>query len=110
MVKEIDTDDWLKEAFRAEPIADDKFSSAVMRRVRRQLFVRRWTMPIAMIIGGIIAAKPATQLIIFASRFLDVLPEQLSIVPTDWLPHSTTFLIAGALILVGTGFAQTLQD
>ena len=110
MVNEIDNDDWLKAAFKSEPIVDEGFSLAVMRRVRRQMFVRRWTMPVAVIIGGVIAAKPATELLIFVSRFIDMLPAQISAVPTDWLPQSPTFIIAGVLILVGSGLAQALQD
>lgn len=110
MVKHTENDDWLKDAFKSEPIADDGFSNLVMRRVQGQVLIRRWTMPIAMLIGGVIAAKPAAELIIFASRFIEILPTQVSALPMTWLPHGTTFAIAAVLILIGSGFAQALQD
>ncbi len=48
----------LEKLLASEPIADDGFSDRIVARVRRRLWFRRLTLPIAAAIGTSIAAKP----------------------------------------------------
>ena len=59
-----DAEDRLLESlFRAGHIDDDGFSERVVRRIRRGIWLRRLALPVAMLIGGSIAAKPAAALL-----------------------------------------------
>jgi len=83
-----DTEDRLLEAmFRSEPVADEGFSDRVVSRIRRRLWVQRLALPVAMLIGGAIAIKPATQLVIAASKLLTVVPQGMLDAPTTWIPQ-----------------------
>jgi hypothetical protein len=93
-----DNDDAKLEAlFRARPIEDDGFSDRVVSRVRRGILIRRWTLPVAVLIGGLIAAKPAAQLLLAMSEILTVIPEDIRTVPLDSLPQVTTFVFGGTV-------------
>ena len=48
--------------FESSPVADDGFSARVMSEVRRRMWVRRLSLPIALAIGLAISAKPIAQL------------------------------------------------
>ena len=45
----------LESLFASDPIADGGFSTRIEKRIRRQLWVRRLALPVALIIGGSIA-------------------------------------------------------
>ena len=53
----------LEALFASQPIADDGFSRRVIARVRRRQWVRRLALPIAVLMGGAIAAKPALAIV-----------------------------------------------
>lgn len=93
-------DQWLRDALRAEPIADDGFSVRVVRRVRRKLWLRRLALPVAAAIGATIAIKPLASLTaVFANLASQVtIAEQLA-GPVEWLPP-LHLLITGAMLLV----------
>ena len=48
---------------RSAPLEVDGFSKRVVWRVRRGICIRRWTLPLAIMVGGLIAAKPAAELL-----------------------------------------------
>ena len=54
-----DEDLRLEALFRSDAVNDDGFSDRVMRRIRWQIRVRRFALPLAVLLGGAIAAKPA---------------------------------------------------
>lgn len=112
MSDSIREDEWLRKAFGQAELADDGFSTAVMRRVRRKARVRRWTMPVATAVAAMIAARPAIELLLFVnSLFGTVLSKaELISVPSDWAAQSASFMIAGALIVLGGVFMSALQD
>jgi hypothetical protein len=94
-----DAEDRLLESmFAAEPIADDGFSNRVVSRVRRRLWIRRLALPVATIIGGAVAAKPAAQIGVAVGKLLTVMPQDLLAVPAGWLPQFQLVVI-GALLL-----------
>ena len=80
-----DAEDRLFEAmFRSEPIPDDGFSGRVVTRIRRDIWVRRLALPVAMLIGGAFAVKPALQLLVAGSKLLTVVPQGLLDVPAGF--------------------------
>ncbi|MDJ0940274.1 MAG: hypothetical protein QNJ00_10975, partial [Woeseiaceae bacterium] len=80
-------DRMLESMFAAEPIADDGFSKAVVARVRRRIWLRRLALPIAMVTGGAIAVKPASELVIAVSKLLSAVPEGVVEAQVSWLPQ-----------------------
>jgi hypothetical protein len=93
-----DKDDAKLEAlFRSEPIEDDGFSDGVVSRVRRGILIRRFTLPAAVLIGGLIAAKPAAQLLLAMAEILTVIPQDIRTVQLDSLPQMTTFILGGTV-------------
>jgi hypothetical protein len=68
----------LEALFASEPIADDGFSSRVMARVRRQIWVRRLSLPLAFVVGASIAARPLMQLVDALAGLLDFIPQTLA--------------------------------
>jgi hypothetical protein len=100
----------LEALFRSAPLEDDGFSERVVARVRRGIWIRRWTLPLAILIGGLIAAKPAAQLLMGMAEILTVLPEDVRNVELDALPQVTTFIFGGMVAgLIGL-FLKGLEE
>ncbi len=85
--------------FESESIADDGFSNRVMGRIRRQIWVRRLALPIAMLLGGAIAVEPATQLFTVSAQVFGSLRTE-SIVPQAVLASQLP-----VLVMVGVALA-----
>jgi hypothetical protein len=107
----------LEAMFRSDPLPDIDFSKKVMTRLRRQIWVRRLAMPVAILLGGLIAFKPASELVITLSKVMNVLPASLTSVsvdipsiPVESLPQVSTYLIGGLMILVTLFFVRVLED
>ena len=100
----------LEALFRPVAIPDDGFSERVERRIRRRVRVRRWTLPIAAVIGGLIAARPAMDLVSLLPVVLEFVPESVRSMPQEWLPQlplvATALAAAGAMVL----FVRLLED
>lgn len=95
-----DAEDRLLESmFQSEPIVDDGFSRHVMGRIRRQIWVRRLALPIAMILGVAIAAKPAAQLVSVGSQVFG------SLATESVLPHTALASQMPVFVVVGLGLA-----
>ena len=52
----------LQQMFAAKPVADNGFSAAVMKRVRRRILLQRLVLPIAVVFGGLVAIGPLMDL------------------------------------------------
>lgn len=107
----------LEAMFKSDPLPDLGFSKKVMTRVRRQMWIRRLTMPVALVIGGSIAIKPASDLVITVTTVFNALPSNLTSLAVDLpslsvdsLPQMTTFLVSGAIALIALGFVRALED
>lgn len=106
-----DKDDATLEAlFRSEPIEDDGFSDRVVSRVRRGILVRRWTLPVAVLVGGLIAAKPAAQVVLAMTELLTVIPEDIRTMNWDSLPQATTFILGGTIAGMIALFIKGLEE
>jgi len=104
------TDRLLESMFQSEPIADDGFSKKAVSRIRRAIWVRRLAMPIAMLVGAGIAAKPASELVMIAPRLLNLVPPEVMRVPMSILPQLPVVLLGGMLLAVGLAFFQSLAE
>jgi len=104
----------LESLFASDVIADDGFSTRVEKRIRRHLWVRRLALPVALVIGGSIAVKPLANLLTALFRFVSVLPDNVSsnfgVVSSIDLPQMSTFMMGGALVLVGVMIMRMLED
>jgi hypothetical protein len=93
-----DSEDLKLEAlFRSEPVPDDGFSATVESRVRRRLWVQRLSLPIAFVIGAVIAAKPLAQLATLVPKVVSLVPP--SMVGLIDLPVNDMF--QGSTIILG---------
>jgi len=94
-----DADDRLLESmFASEPIADSGFSAAVVKRVRRRLWLRRLAVPIAALVGGAIAIKPLADFVSIAASLFPAVPPQLIDATASMIPQLPT-IVLGAMIL-----------
>jgi len=94
-----DAEDRLLESmFDSAPIADDGFSRAVVKRIRRGLWLRRLTVPVAAMIGGAIAIKPLTGLVKAVASLSSMLPQELVVATTALIPQAQT-IVLGAMLL-----------
>jgi len=93
----------LEALFRSEPLPDDGFSARVVSRVRRRIWVRRLSLPLAFAVGASIAARPLLQ-------FVQSLPQIFGIVPQKVLGElelplgglfNTPVVLLGFLLLGG---------
>ncbi len=105
-----DEDRKLEALFSSEAIPDRGFSERVVRRVRRRIWVRRWTLPIAMAVGGLIAARPALEMMLLLPVVLEFVPDSVKSLPMEWLPQlplvMTGLAVAAAMVL----FVRLIED
>lgn len=100
----------LEALFRSEPIDDDGFSRRIVRRIRRQIWLRRLTLPAALVIGLAIAAGPAVELLRLVGRLLSLLPGNLAGLPEQALPQMPLILVGAALFVVGWLSIRMLEE
>ena len=94
-----DAEDRLLESmFDSAPIADAGFSATVVTKVRRGLWLRRLTLPVFAMIGGAIAIKPLTGLVIAATRLSSLLPQDFLSRTAELMPQAQ-IIVLGAMLL-----------
>ena len=103
-------DRMLESLFDSAPIADDDFSERIVRRIRRGIWIRRLTLPIAVTIGGAVAFKPAMQVLNLGTSLLGALPQDLVAVPAITLPQLPVILLGGTLLAIGVLTARMLEE
>lgn len=90
---------FLESILESEPIADEGFSKRVVKHIRRRLWLRRLTLPVAMVVGAGIAVKPASELVVAVSRLLAVIPGELVDTSVAVIPQ-LQYVVIGAMLLV----------
>lgn len=106
-----DTDDqWLESMLKSESLSDNGFSQRVVSRLRRRLWLRRLTLPVAATIGGLVAARPLTQVADIASNLAGVLPDQVTQVPASIMPQAPVLVMAAALLVVAMLGLRLLEE
>ena len=91
-------DRFLESMFDSAPIADDGFSTAIVRKIRRRLWLRRLALPVAAMIGGAIAIKPLAGLVTAAVRLSSLLPQELLTATFSLVPQAP-MIVLGAMLL-----------
>jgi len=88
-----------------------------MRRVRRQIWIRRLAMPMAVFVGSLFAARPVSDVIASVLNIVAELPAGLMdataiipALPADPLQQFSTLLVSGFIALVALIFVRALAD
>ncbi len=104
-----DNEDLALEAlFRSGPVADDGFSQRVVGKIRRQIWARRVTLPLAVFLGSAVAAKPVASLLGNMGEIMNNVPGGGSL-PVDSLP-SVYMLIGGGMLLALALFGLNMLE
>jgi hypothetical protein len=94
-----DAEDRLLESmFQSEEIANDGFSDRTLRRIKRQIWVRRLALPIAMVVGAVIAVRPALELLSIGSKVFAPLANKAAISSATVEAQVPLLLIGGLAI------------
>ncbi len=96
----------LESLFAAEPIADDGFSVAVVGKIQRRQWVRRLSLPVAILAGGVMAAKPLFALIVSLPAAL----ENLAGLALPFAPDAPLVLTAATLVMVLVLVSRILEE
>ena len=103
-------DRMLDSMFASDPIADNGFSNRVVRRIQRRLWLRRLSMPIAIVLGLALAFQPAMDLLQALAGLLDTIPTHIISVPVGWIPKLQNVVLAGMLVVTGIFGLRMLED
>ena len=93
-----DEDRLLESMFASDTIADDGFSARVVRKVRRRIWVRRLTLPIATLVGAAISFKPLAGLVTMLAGFAQLVPQDVVDFSQNALPQ-LPYIVLGAMLL-----------
>ena len=97
-----DAEDRLLETmFRAELIEDAGFSDRIIGRIRRGIWLRRLTLPVAMLIGGAIAVKSLLQLGSIAATMGGSIQGVSFDVPESMLVQLPAIIAVACLMFIG---------
>ena len=99
----------LESMFQSAPIADNGFSSQIVRRVRRKLWIRRITLPLAVFLGGLVALQPIVALLKGLYQVLLSMPGNLVPSLEGSLP-SLQLVVTGALVLFVVMFSLNMLE
>lgn len=91
-------DEMLSQLFASEPIADDGFTQAIVRRIRRQLWLERLLLPTAGVVGAALAYQPLTELL---RAFVEFEPARRLVQIDQPIASMTEFLSGPNLLLTG---------
>jgi len=103
-------DRFLESLFESAPIADDGFSQQIVRRVNRQLWVRRLTLPVAALIGGLIAFKPLAGLLSVIGNMSTMISFDAVGVAANSIPQMQNVLLGAILLGAAMLAARILED
>lgn len=106
-----DADDRLLESmFASAPVADDGFSSRVVAKVRRRVWLRRLALPVAAAIGGLISFKPLAGLVTGLAGLAALVPDDVAGGVTAAIPGLPTILLGAILLAAGMFGLRIIDD
>ena len=96
------------------PLEDEGFSAAVVRRIRRRVWLRHAVLGTAVIVGGALALGPLSELSVLLSGLSVLLSEGLVTVATSWndpawLARNRMVLILSLLAVASPGAIHLLD-
>ena len=80
------------------PLDDEGFSATVLRRIRRRVWLRRAVLGTAVVVGGVLAFGPLSELSVLISGVPVLLSDGLITVATNW--NDPAWLAQNRLILI----------
>jgi len=80
------------------PLEDEGFSAIVLRRIRRRVWLRRAVLGTAVVVGGVLALGPLSELSILISGVPVLLADGLINVATSW--NDPAWLAQNRLVLI----------
>ena len=107
-----EADTALESLFGSEPVRDDGFSLGVVARVRRQMWVRRLSLPVAFLVGIVVSAKPLLQLANALPNLLGSVPLggfNMDQLPISSIPQSST-MVLGVMLLAAVLMASRMLE
>lgn len=115
--KTMDQEDrFLQQLFDGDAIADNGFSAQLEKRIKRQLAIRRFTLPGAILVGGAIALGPLIQMLgstaDWVTEMVPAIDPGLLAATTAGgsLPAVTVLSLAAALVGAALLIPQLLND
>ena len=98
----------LSELFEAltPPLEDEGFSALVVRRIRRRAWLRRTVLGAAVVVGGVLALGPLSELSVLISGVPVLLSEGLVTVATSW--NDPAWLAQNRLVLIMVVLAASI--
>jgi len=98
----------LSELFQAltPPVEDEGFSASVVRRIRRRAWLRRMVLGAAVVVGGVLAFGPLSELSVLLSGVPVLLSDGLITVATSW--NDPAWLAQNRLVLVMVVLAASI--
>jgi hypothetical protein len=103
-------DRMLEQMFASSPIADNGFSVRVVRKVRRRIWVRRLTLPIATLIGAAIAFKPLMTLVTGLAGFAQLIPQEVLDASVMLIPRLPILVLGAMLLATAMVGLRALED
>ena len=100
----------LASAFAAEPVADEGFSSRIVSKLRRRIWVNRLALPIAILIGAAFALKPAVQIVNALLPLLNAVPTEIARMPMEFLPQVQLVVLGGMAFAAGVTLVKMLEE
>lgn len=88
------------------PLEDEGFSANVVRRIRRRVWLRRVVLGTAVIVGGVLAFGPLSELSVLISGLPVLLSEGLVTVATSW--NDPAWLAQNRMILIMAVLAASI--
>ena len=105
-----DAEDRLLESmFESAPLSDDGFSARVLKRLNRRLWIRRLTLPVAVVTGGVIAFKPLAGLFVVLSNLGALIPSEFTSGLAVQIPQLQN-IVMGAVLLAVAMFTVRMLD
>ena len=89
------------------PLEDEGFSDIVLRRIRRRLWVRRVVLGTAVVVGGVLALGPVTELAVLLSEALLTVAIRWN--DPAWLAQNRAGLILALLAVAWPGAMRLLE-
>lgn len=99
----------LESMFESPPVADGGFSKQIVGRIRRKLWIRRITLPAAVLLGGVVAYPPLAALVKGVYQLLLSMPGDLVPSISGSMP-SLQLIVTGALVLFVTLFSLNMLE
>ena len=99
----------LESMFASEPIADDGFTVNVVKKLRRRIWLRRLTLPVATLIGALVSFKPLTELVTVLIGLAQLIPQDVVDTSALALPQLPMLVLGGMLLatcMIGLRFLE----